>query len=102
MDNLKGNESTEKPEIGNADASVDQSRRRFSRAAITGGAVLVSLGSRPAWGQVVDCMSVMTLNSFNPTTGMFMSAPGTRPDHLKLDLATRIHEMVPQTRPHDA
>ena len=58
--------------------------------------MLASLGSRAAWGQagdVVDCMSVMTLNSFHPETGMFTSAPGGRPDHLKLDLATRIHEI---------
>jgi hypothetical protein len=78
------------------DPTVDQGRRRFSRSAIAGGAVLASLGSRAAWGQagdVVDCMSVMTLNSFHPETGMFTSSPAGRPDHLKLDLAERIHEI---------
>ena len=38
------------------------SRRRFTRQAIMGGAVLFSLGNRPAWGQdlPVGCISVAT------------------------------------------
>ena len=104
LNNTEHNDSDGSARSPDADTSVpktaaqavDQSRRRFSRSAIAGGAVLASLGSRAAWGQagdVVDCMSVMTLNSFHPETGMFTSAPGGRPDHLKLDLAARIHEI---------
>jgi hypothetical protein len=94
LDNLEDNGSAGNSGADTSDTSVDQSRRRFSRTAIASGAVLVSLGNRAAWGgEVVDCMSVMTLNSFQPDTGMFMSSPAGRPDHLKLDLATRIHEI---------
>ena len=71
----------------------DPGRRRFSRNALAGGAVLASLGNRPAWGQtVVGCMSVTTIASFNPTTGMFMSAPGGRPEHNEA-LAAEIHHI---------
>jgi hypothetical protein len=70
----------------------DPSRRRFSRSAIAGSAVLLSLGNRAAWGGQVGCMSLATLNSFNPATGNFMSAPGTRPDH-NVDLAQKIHDI---------
>ncbi len=81
---------------GESQKLADQSRRRFSRGALAGGAVLLSLGNRAAWGggspTVVDCMSVMTLNSFNPDTGMFMSAPGARPDH-NIGLASDIHRI---------
>ncbi|NQX87740.1 MAG: hypothetical protein HRT77_03650 [Halioglobus sp.] len=69
------------------------SRRRFSRRALAGGAVLASLGNRSAWGQtVVGCMSVTTIASFNPSTGMFVSAPGGRPEHDET-LAAEIHEV---------
>ena len=75
----------------------DTSRRRFSRSAIAGSAVLLSLGNRAAWGAQVGCMSVATLNSFNPAptggTGTFMSAPGARPDHQNLNLAQKIHDI---------
>ena len=37
-------------------------------------------------------MSVMTVNSFNPETGMFISAPAGRPDHNE-DLAEAIHRI---------
>jgi hypothetical protein len=70
----------------------DPGRRRFSRSAIAGSAVLLSLGNRAAWGAQVGCMSVATLNSFNPATGNFMSAPGARPEH-NVDLAAKIHEI---------
>jgi hypothetical protein len=71
----------------------DPSRRRFSRSAIAGSAVLLSLGNRAAWGQdVIGCMSLATLNSFNPSTGMFVSAPAGRPDHNE-DLAAEIHRI---------
>ena len=71
----------------------DSDRRRFSRNALASGAVLLSLGNRSAWGQtVVDCMSVTTLNSFNPDTGMFISAPGGRPEHNET-LAAEIHHV---------
>jgi len=66
-------------------------RRRFSSRALAGGVVLVSLGNRSAWGQtVVGCMSVTTIASFNPVTGMFVSAPGGRPEHDET-LAAEIH-----------
>lgn len=71
----------------------DPGRRRFSHAAIASTAVLASLGNRPAWGQtVVGCMSVTTIASFNPATGMFTSAPGGRPDHNE-PLAEEIHHV---------
>ena len=66
-------------------------RRQFSRSALASGAVLLSLGNRSAWGQTVaPCMSVATLNSFNPVTGMFASVPGGRPEHDEA-LASEIH-----------
>jgi hypothetical protein len=37
-------------------------------------------------------MSVMTLNSFNPETGMFISAPAGRPEHNE-ELAKAIHSI---------
>jgi hypothetical protein len=72
----------------------DQGRRRFSRAALGGGAVLASLGNRSAWGQTnLGCMSVMTIASFNPQTGMFVSAPGGRPEHNEA-LAAEIYRIA--------
>ena len=71
----------------------DPGRRRFSRTALASSAVLLSLGNRSAWGQtVVDCMSATTLDSFNPATGMFISAPGGRPEHNET-LAAEIHHI---------
>tara|TARA_R110002072_G_scaffold84388_24_gene191484 strand:- start:15101 stop:15490 length:390 start_codon:yes stop_codon:yes gene_type:complete len=70
----------------------DPGRRRFSRSAIAGSAVLLSLGNRAAWGQQVGCMSLATLNSFNPSTGMFISAPAGRPEHNE-GLAKDIHRI---------
>ena len=75
----------------NHEALPSQSRRRFSRTALASSAVLLSLGNRTAWGQtVVGCMSVATLDSFNPSTGMFQSAPGSRPEH-NVQRAAEIH-----------
>lgn len=84
-------DTTESP-LAPAAKILDPSRRRFSRSAIAGSAVLLSLGNRAAWGQQVGCMSVATLNSFNPSTGMFISAPAGRPEH-NVDLAAKIHEV---------
>jgi hypothetical protein len=67
-------------------------RRHFSRNALAGSAVLLSLGNRNAWGQTIDCMSVATINSFDPATGMFASAPPGRPDHNE-NLAAEIHRI---------
>ena len=76
---------------GRTGSPPDPGRRRFSRAALGGSAVLASLGNRSAWSQTtVGCMSVMTLASFNPQTGMFASAPGGRPEHNEA-LAAEIH-----------
>ncbi len=86
--------STEKADgpLESAGPLSDASRRRFSRSAIAGSAVLLSLGNRGAWGAQLGCMSVATLNSFNPLTGNFMSAPGGRPDH-NVGLAQQIHDI---------
>ena len=70
----------------------DPLRRHFSRSALAGSAVLLSLANRTAWGQTVDCMSLTTINSFNPTTKMFASAPTGRPDHNE-NLAAEIHRL---------
>jgi hypothetical protein len=70
-------------------------RRHFSLAALAGGAVLLSLGNRAAWGggsQTLGCMSVATLNSFNPNTNMFISAPAGRPEH-NAQMAAEIHRI---------
>jgi len=79
------------------DRVADPTRRRFSRHALAGGAVVLSLSNRAAWGggtsHVAGCMSVMTLNSFNPETGMFVSAPAGRPEHNE-DLAAEIHRIA--------
>ena len=78
---------------GQPGSLTDRGRRRFSGVALASSAVLLSLGNRSAWGQtVVDCMSVTTLNSFNPDTGMFVSAPGGRPEHNET-LAAEIHHI---------
>jgi hypothetical protein len=88
-------EKTDSP-LESAGPLPDASRRRFSRSAIAGSAVLLSLGNRGAWGAQVGCMSLATLNSFNPAptggTGTFMSAPGARPAH-NVDLAQKIHDI---------
>ena len=78
----------------------DPKRRSFSRKALVGSAVLLSLGNRAAWGQATNlCMSVATINSFDPTSGVFISAPagangfpGQRPDH-NANLANEIHRI---------
>jgi len=76
----------------------DPARRRFSRSAIVGSAVVLSLGNRAAWGnsQLVGCMSLATIQSFNPTGGptgggAFVSAPNGRSQH-NPELAKQIHE----------
>ena len=87
------NEGIDKPSDTSAQPGSLPSpdRRRFSRTALASSAVLLSLGNRSAWGQtVVGCMSVTTLSSFNPETGMFVSAPGGRPEHNEA-LAAEIH-----------
>jgi len=84
-----------RPEPAATEELRDPTRRRFSRSALAGSAVLLSLGNRAAWGggtQIAGCMSVMTVNSFNPETGMFISAPAGRPDHNE-DLAAEIHRI---------
>jgi hypothetical protein len=54
----------------------DPNRRRFSRNALASSAVLLSLANRSAWGgQTMGVMSLATLNSFDPATGLFVSAP---------------------------
>ena len=55
--------------------------------------MLFSLGNRAAWGVTPGCMSVATLNSFNPATGAFSaSVAPDRPGH-DVGLATDIHRI---------
>ena len=80
--------------VAPASQVADPSRRRFSRSAIAGSAVLLSLGNRAAWGQdTIGCMSVATLNSFNPSTGMFISAPAGGKPGQNPQLAAEIHRV---------
>ena len=88
----KKSEATAGLEPAAAEQLADPGRRRFSRGALSGSAVLLSLGNRSAWGQTVGCMSVATVNSFDPTTGMFISAPVERPTRNE-DLAAEIHRL---------
>ena len=88
----KGDESTAGSTSAPSVQLQDPQRRHFSRNALAGSAVLLSLANRSAWGQTVDCMSLPTINSFNPTTGMFASAPAGRPDHNE-NLAAEIHRL---------
>jgi hypothetical protein len=89
----KGDASTLGGESAQSGPLPDPGRRRFSRTALASSAVLLSLGNRSAWGQtVVGCMSVATLDSFNPATGLFTSAPGGRPEHNET-LANEIHHV---------
>ncbi|MCR9105117.1 MAG: hypothetical protein NXI15_07500 [Gammaproteobacteria bacterium] len=93
-DNIGSGGQDDQP-VSDADSTVNHNRRHFSKAALAGGAVLLSLGNRAAWGgggQVAGCMSVMTLNSFHPETGMFTSSPAGRPEH-NLELARDIHRI---------
>jgi hypothetical protein len=91
---------TDKDSDANAEGSAtapagplqSSNRRRFSRNALASSAVLLSLGNRVAWGQTIDCMSVTTINSFNPATRPFASAPAGRPDHNE-NLAAEIHRI---------
>lgn len=89
---VKGDEESTPGGKSAEDHLQDPQRRRFSRTALTGSAVLLSLANRPAWSQTVDCMSLATINSFNPATGMFASAPAGRPDHNE-KLAAEIHRL---------
>ncbi len=60
-------------------------RRRFTRNALMGSVVAVSLGNRTAWG-VEHCMSASILASYVAAGNMFASA---QPDH-DADLAAEI------------
>jgi hypothetical protein len=90
--NNNGDENTAGGASAPAGQPMDRHRRNFSRNALAGSAVLLSLGNRSAWGQTIDCMSVTTINSFNPATGMFASTPAGRPDHNE-NLAAEIHRI---------
>jgi hypothetical protein len=87
-----GDENTPVGKSAPAGELHDPNRRHFSRQALAGSAVLLSLGNRSAWGQTVDCMSVTTINSFDPTTGLFASAPAGKLNH-NADLAAEIHRI---------
>ena len=101
-----GNFTNENNNVDDAKRTVETdgevknlNRRRFSRNALAGSAVLLSLGNRSAWGgQTMGCMSVNTLNSFDPVQGMFISAPAQangelKPEH-NVELAKEIHRIA--------
>lgn len=87
-------EGTQAAQAGDSKEQLENAtRRRFSRNALAGGAVLLSLGNRPAFGgATLGCMSVATINSFDPATNMFISAPAGRPTRNE-DLAAEIHRI---------
>jgi hypothetical protein len=99
LDNLtdkNGETDAKGAELGEADQLDNANRRRFSRNALVGSAVLLSLGNRSAWGgggRSMGCMSLATINSFDPATGMFVSAPAGRPTRNE-DLAAEIHRIA--------
>lgn len=101
LDNLTGNSEGTTPAEAEQDAQQLESpnRRKFSRGALVGGAVLLSLGNRSAFGgATMGCMSVATINSFDPGNQMFISAPGGRPAHNE-DLAAEIHRISDSQTP---
>ena len=68
----------------------DANRRRFTRNALVGSAVLLSLGNRAAWGQAVpdECLSLPTWNSYTPGVGFASLSPNNAD---KLDKADNIY-----------
>lgn len=73
---LAETDSTEAHPVANTN------RRRFTRNAVVGSAVIFSLSNRAAWGQDVTCMSTSILASFAGNGGlMFASAHPTQGEH---------------------
>jgi hypothetical protein len=52
------------PQANDAELNAHEDRRKFTRNALVGGAVLFSLGNRPAWSQVDQCISANTAASW--------------------------------------
>lgn len=94
-DNAMSSEDTSSAKAGRVSST---NRRRFTRNAIAGSAVILSLGNRSAWGAKVDpanCMSVATLNSFNPNIAEgFASMPPDGKDGHSKALAEDIHRIT--------
>jgi hypothetical protein len=70
-------------------AASSTSRRRFSRNAIVGGAVMLSLGNRAAWATSSACLSPMLLQSYFNNVGGFTSVHG--------DLLTTVNNIKSRT-----
>jgi hypothetical protein len=71
---------------GSEGAVANASRRRFTRGAVIGGAVVLSLGNRAAWSDPVQsvCISDATWLSYVGDENRFMaSASATRVDQVK-------------------
>ena len=82
---LKGDQES-RGEKANAPAS---SRRRFTRNALVGGSVIVSLANRPAWGNTLTpddlrCVSAGLFHSFD-TVGQVSLGPAGSYKDLKYD-----------------
>ncbi len=72
------------------ESAVGSSRRRFTRNALAGGAVMLSLGNRAAWGQMVDdCLSEPTWNSWVNGGDMFVSFDVNNPAQVEKDMKAK-------------
>ena len=72
--------------------NVSTTRRKFSRSALTGSAVLLTLGSGLARAQDITCVSQSIVDSFSPTA--------SHSEHHLADLADyREHVELPGTMP---
>ena len=71
---------------GGKDNATESSRRRFTRNALVGGSVVLSLGNRSAWGQIgapEGCLSVNHFASFD--TGIVSLGPNQPENDAKYD-----------------
>ena len=84
--------------VGPEAVSSRSSRRRFTRSAVVGGAVVLSLGNRAAWGNQVFCVSATTMASFaaNATSSI---SPTTMAKVEQLQLAVEQEGMMQQDFP---
>ena len=84
--------------VGPEAVSSRSSRRRFTRSAVVGGAVVLSLGNRAAWSNQVFCVSATTMASFaaNATSSI---SPTTMAKVEQLQLAVEQEGMMQQDFP---
>ena len=82
--------------VERGEQSPDSSRRRFTRNAVLGGAVLLSLGNRAAWGytgnHVGECMSGPTLASFTLNGNQFASFNPAHDAELAQDIVDLVND----------